>query len=79
MDETKKNRNIASAAEMRELTNQAILVVYNRGPIWSSYAGAPFNCHFRWDERSDATIRATELEAEFIRDWVQTQVHTGND
>jgi hypothetical protein len=64
---------------MRELLNQAILVEYNRGPVWSSYSGAPFNCHIRWPDGGFATIRGTELEAEFIREWIQSELHTGNE
>ena len=75
----KKNRNVASASEMRELTNLDIIMPANVGPSWTSYSGAPFGCHIRWNSEGFGYILGTEREAEFISAWVQNELHTGNE
>jgi hypothetical protein len=71
--------NVASAAEMRELTNLDIVKPYNVGVVWTSYEGAPFGCHIRWNGEGYASIRGTDWEADVIRSWISEQIHTGND
>lgn len=66
--------NVASAAEMRELVNLDILKPYNVGVTWTSYQGAPFRCHIRWNGEGYASIRGSELEADFIRNWIQNEL-----
>jgi hypothetical protein len=75
----KRNRNVASAAEMRELINLELLNEYNVGPDWTSYEGAPFHTHIRWNSEGFGFILGTEFEADTIAHWVQTELHTGND
>lgn len=75
----KRNHNVASASEMRELVNLDILTPYNVGAKWTSFAGAPFGCHIRWNSEGFGIILATEYESQIIRDWIQEQLHTGND
>lgn len=75
----KKNVNVASAAEMRELVNLDILQPYNVGVKWTSFAGAPFGCHIKWNSDGWGFIYGTDYEAEVIKDWISEQLHTGND
>jgi len=76
---TQNYHNIASAAEMRELTNLDIVKEYNVGVTWTSYEGAPFGCHIRWNGEGYGSIRGTPLEAGIIRSWIQDQIHTDNE
>lgn len=71
--------NVASAAEMRELVNLDLLKEYNVGVTWTSYEGAPFGSHIRWNGEGYASMRGTAWEANIIRGWIQDQIHTGND
>ena len=75
----KKNQNVASAAEMRELLKLDIVQPFNVGPNWTSFAGAPFGCHIRWNGEGYASMRGTPWEADVIRSWIQDQIHTDNE
>jgi hypothetical protein len=75
----KTNRNVASAAEMRELLILESLQPYNVGAAWTSYSGAPFGCHIRWNSEGFGFINGTEIEAKFISAWIQAELHTAND
>ena len=75
----KKNQNVASAAEMRELVKLDIIQPFNVGPNWTSYAGAPFGCHIRWNSEGFGFILGSDYEAGVIEDWVQFELHTGNE
>jgi hypothetical protein len=71
--------NIASAAEMRELVNLDLVKEYNVGVTWTSYEGAPFGCHIRWNGEGYASMRGTPWEADIIRSWIHDQIHTDNE
>jgi len=79
MKRTNTIQQVASAAEMRELTNLDIVKPYNVGVIWTSYEGAPFGCHIRWNGEGYASIRGSAWEADIIRSWIQEQIHSDND
>ena len=74
MQMVKKNRNVAGAAEMRELLKLDIVQPFNVGPNWTSYAGAPFGCHIRWNSEGFGYILGTELEGQIIQYWIQKQL-----
>jgi hypothetical protein len=67
----KKNRNVATAIEMANLVGNQTLTPYNVGSDWTSYQGAPFNCHIRWNSQGFGFILGTEDEAGFIEGWVK--------
>ena len=73
---TQNYHNVASAAEMRELVNMDLVTPYNVGVAWTSYAGAPFGCHIRWNSEGYGTIRGSAWEADIIRSWIHEQIHT---
>ena len=79
MIDLKTTHNIASAAEMRELTNLDLLTPYNVGIVCTSYEGAPFGCHIRWNGEGYASIRGSAWEADIIRSWISEQLHTDNE
>lgn len=70
----KVNRTVATAPEMRELIDQDILTPYRVGASWTSYQGAPFGCHIRWNGEAQAFILGTEFERRVIQDWIQDQL-----
>jgi len=76
---TQNYRNVASAAEMRELVNLDLVKEYNVGVSWTSYEGAPFGCHIRWNGEGFGSIRGSAWEADIIRSWIQEQIHSDND
>ena len=71
--------NVASASEMRELVNLDLVKEYNVGVTWTSYEGAPFGCHIRWNSEGFGFILGSDYEAGVIEDWVQFELHTGNE
>ena len=74
MKMAKMNRNVASSSEMKDLVHMDILVPYNVGPKWTSYEGAPFGCHIRWNSEGFGFILGTELEGQVIQYWIQKQL-----
>jgi len=79
MKRTSTIHTVASAPEMRELENLAVITPYNVGVVWTSYEGAPFGCHIRWNGEGYGSVRGTEWEAEVIRGWIREQIHSDND
>jgi hypothetical protein len=75
----RKMRTVASAAEMRELMTMGVLEEYNVGPSWVSFSGAPNEIHIRWNSESFGFVYGSEDIAQMVRDWIQTELHTGNE
>ena len=75
----KKHHTIATAAEMRELLNLDSLQPVNVGPNWTSYGGGPFHTHIRWSGDGVVTMFGTKDEAYCFIQWIQNELHTGNE
>jgi hypothetical protein len=72
----KKQRIVASAAEMRELIDYNIVSVYREGSDWTAYQGAPFRCHIQWNGEDFGYVYLESEEAELIKQWVQTELQS---
>lgn len=72
----KTNRNVANSIEMANLIAQRLLTPYQTGPNWTSFQGAPFGCHIRWNSQGFGFISGTEIEASFINSWVMNNQST---
>jgi hypothetical protein len=72
----KKQRIVASAAEMRELIDYNIVSVYREGADWTAYQGAPFRCHIQWNSEDFGYVYLESEEAELIKQWIQNELQS---